>query len=79
MIFPDKKKVASIILSRMGKDGVPKESKLPDGSGSMDEYSAFAEDMLDAFKSESVERLAKILKSFHEMIKEEDVEQDSGE
>jgi len=54
-------------------------SKAPHESGEHNEYTAFAEDMISAMKDGSVQRLASCLKAFHEMIEEEDKEQDQME
>ena len=76
MIF-DKKKSISVILSRMGKDGRASESEVAHESGEHNEYTAMAEDMIDAMKNGSVQNLASCLKAFHEMIEAEDLEQDA--
>lgn len=78
MIF-DKKKSVSVILSKMGKDGRTSESSVAHESGEHDEYSSYAEDMIAALESKSVQKLAACLKSFHQMIMHEDAEQDAGE
>lgn len=75
MIF-DKKKSVSVILSKLGKDGRTSESEVAHESGEHNEYTAFAEDMIAAFKDGSVQKLASCLEAFHEMVKEEDEEQD---
>ena len=61
MIF-DKKKSVSVILSKLGKDGRVHETDVAHESGEHDEYSAFAEDLLSAFKDGSVQRIASVLK-----------------
>lgn len=79
MFLHDRKKAVSVILSKMGKDGSTSEVHVASEGGGHDEYSAFAEDMLAAFEDKSVQKLASCLKAFHEMIMEEDEEQDQGE
>lgn len=76
MIIADKKRAATIILSKMFKDGGMSESEVKPEGGEHDEYSAFAEDMLAAIQGGSVAGLAKALKGFHDMIKGADEEQD---
>lgn len=77
-IIGDRKKAVSVILSKMRKDGGTSEVETAPESGEHDTYTSFAEDMLEAFKSGSVQRLAASLKAFHEMIADEDEEQDAG-
>lgn len=79
-MFPiDKKKTAMIILAKMGKDGKSEHQEVKNEEG-MDEdvaeYKAVAEDMLQAISDKSVDKLAEVLKAFHEIIKHEDIEQD---
>lgn len=78
MIF-NKKKAVSVILSRMGEDGRQRETQVAHGSREPDEYSSLADSLMEAFKEGSRERLANVLKSFHAMIKDEDLDQDMGE
>lgn len=68
-----------MILSRMDKDGKTSEMEVKPEEGEFTEYHAFAESIMSAIKDSSVADLAKALEEFHEMIKEEDVEQDLGE
>lgn len=79
MIIGDKKKAVSVILSKMKPDGGTSESEVAPESGDHDEYTAFAEDMLSAFKAGSVHDLARCLREFHHMIEEEDEAQDAEE
>lgn len=79
-MFPiDKKKTAMIILAKMGKDG-KSEYQEKKNEESMDddysEYKACAEDFMQAISDKSVEKMAEVLKAFHEIVKHEDVEQD---
>lgn len=76
MIIPDKKKAISVILSKMNKDGSVTESHVAPETGAHDEYTSFAEDIIHAIESKSVQKLASCLRAFHEMIAEEDKEQD---
>ena len=68
-----------MILSKMAKDGASHEVSVAHEDGMHDEYSAFAEDIISAVKDGSVMELAKCLKAFHEMIKEDDEMQDAEE
>lgn len=77
MLFNDKKKAVTVILSKLHRDGRETESDVAHESGEHNEYTACAEDMLAAFKSGSVQDLAACLKAFHEMIEEEHKEQGS--
>lgn len=79
MIIGDKKKAVSVILSKMGKDGSVKETNVASESGEMNEYTAFAEDIISAVENKSVQGLASCLKAFHEMIMDQDEEQDEME
>lgn len=63
----------------MGKDGRASETPVAHEGGEYDEYTSMAEDIISAAKEGSVQKLASCLKAFHEMIKEEDEEQDAGE
>jgi hypothetical protein len=75
-MFPiDKKKTAMVILSKMGKDQEVKEEESSDESMAM--YEAFAEDIMQAVNDKSVMSLAAVLKSFHEMIEEQDEAEDA--
>jgi len=76
MILNDKKKAVSVILSKMKKDGGTTEVHVMPEEGEHNEYTAFAEDILHAVEKKSVQSLASCLKAFHEMIMEEDEEQD---
>jgi len=78
-MFFDKKRAASVILSKMDKDGRSKEMHVAPESGEHNEYTSFAEDLLSAVKENSVQRVASVLKNYHEMIKEEDEEEDKQE
>lgn len=75
MLF-DKKKAATLILSKMDKRGKASEVEAAHESGEHNEYTSYAEDMLAAFESKSVQKLAACLKSFHQMVADEDYEQD---
>jgi hypothetical protein len=77
MLF-DKKKAATVILSKMGKDGRQTETDMAHEGGDYDEYTSYAEDMLAAIAAKSPLKLASCLKAFHEMVQEEDEEQDAG-
>jgi hypothetical protein len=79
MIILDKKKSVSAILSRLRKDGSTLEAEVEQESSPHDEYTAFAEEMISAFQSGSVQRLSACLKEFHEMIEDKDEEQDAKE
>lgn len=79
MFFNDKKKVASVILSKMKGNGESSETEVASESGEHDEYTSLAEDILSAMKSGSVQSLASCLKSLCSMVKEEDETQDAGE
>lgn len=48
-------------------------------SGDHNEYTAFAEDMMAAYKKDSIQDLAACLKEFHKMIMSDDEAQDSRE
>jgi len=75
-MFPiDKKKTAMVILSKMGKDQEVKEEESSDESIEM--YKAFAEDIMQAVSDKSIMDLASVLKSFHEMIEEQDEVEDA--
>lgn len=76
MIF-DKKRAASMILSKLGKDGKTREMEVTPEHGAYNEYHSIAEDMLQAFKEGSVHRLASTLKAYHSMIEDADEEQDA--
>jgi hypothetical protein len=79
-IFPDKKKAVNIILSKRRPDGSHSETEVATESDSdHDVYTACAEDMMAAMRSDSVKYLAQALKAFHDLVKEEDIEQDAGE
>lgn len=78
MIIPDKRKAISVIMSKIGKDGRPQETEVASESGPMDEYTALAEDLLAAVASKSKQKVASVLRSYHDMIKGEDEEQDMG-
>lgn len=73
MFFNDKKKAATIILSKIKKDGSSSESESKPGSDEPDVYRELAE----TIKGGDVGAIAASLKAFHEMIAEEDEEQDS--
>lgn len=78
-MFPiDKKKTAMLILAKMGKDGKSEnmEVKNENGDDEASEYKACAEDMMQAVQDKSVEKMMEVLKAFHEIIKNKDVEQD---
>lgn len=78
-MFPiDKKKTAMLILAKMGKDGKSEnmEVKNENGEDESSEYKACAEDMMQAVQDKSVEKMMEVLKAFHEIIKNKDVEQD---
>lgn len=62
----------------MKPDGSASEFEVAPESGEHNEYTEFARDMIEAYKKGSVMELAKCLKAFHEMIKDEDEAQDSG-
>jgi len=75
-MFPiDKKKTAMIILSKMGKDQEVKDESETDDSLEM--YKAFAEDLMQSINDKSVQGVAQVLKSFHELMEEKDEEQDA--
>lgn len=78
MIF-DKKRSVSMILSKMDKDGKVTETDVAQESGPQDAYTAFAEDLMSAIKDGSVQRAASVLRSYHEMIMDEDEIQDAKE
>lgn len=63
----------------MGKDGRSSETPVAPESGDHDEYTSHAEDLIAAMKSGSVQGVAAVLKSYHEMIEEDDEAQDAGE
>lgn len=75
-MFFDKKRSVSGIMSLMDKDGRRSEVNLAPESGEHNEYTAMAEELLSAAQNNSVNQLASMLKSFHEMIAEADEEQD---
>lgn len=76
MIF-DKKKAASVILSKMGADGRVAESEVKPEVGEHDEYTSFAEDFISAAKDGSVQKMAACLRAFHRMIEDADEDQDA--
>lgn len=82
-MFPiDKKKTAMLILTKMGKDGESKSQEVENEESIGEdhaEYHAIAEEMLQAISDKSMIDLAKVLQSFHEIIKHEDKEQDAKE
>lgn len=77
MIF-DKKRAVSVILSKTGEDGRTVEVEVSPETGEHDEYTSIAEDLVAHMKSGSVQGVAKCLRVFHELVKEEDEEQDAG-
>jgi hypothetical protein len=77
-MFPiDKKKTAMLIISKMGKEQEVKDESEISSDDSSATYKAFAEDMLQAISDKSVVDLSNVLKSFHEMIEEQDEVEDS--
>lgn len=76
MFLNDKKKAVSVILSKVRPDGSESESEVAEEAKEGGEYEAFAEDLLAAIESKSVQSLAQVLRSFHEMIEEQDEEED---
>lgn len=77
-MFPiDKKKTAMIILSKMGKDQEVKQESESDES--LDMYKAFAEDLMQAINDKSVQGVAEVFKSFHELMEEMDEGEDAEE
>ena len=76
MIF-DKKRAVSVILSKTGKDGRTVEVEVSPETGEHDEYTSIAEEMLAHIQGGSVQGVAKCLRVFHELVKEEDEEQDA--
>lgn len=71
------RKTVSAILSKMDKDGRSAEAEVAPESGEHNEYTALAEDLMTASKSGSVHGIAAVLKKFHQMIAEDDEEQDA--
>lgn len=72
MIF-DKKKAASVILSRMGSDGRGTETPVKPETGEHDEYTELAESLLSSVKEGSVQGVASVLRSVCEMGEDEEV------
>jgi hypothetical protein len=78
MIF-DKKKSVSVILSKMNKDGETSEVNVSHESGDHDVYTSLAEDLIAGTKEGSVQKVASVLRSYHEMIEEDDEQDDQEE
>jgi hypothetical protein len=82
MIIPDHKKVATIILSRMGKDGAeksmdaPPEESMEDGKEGLD---SAAEEMMMAMHSKSSVDFRKALCSFLDQYEASEGDSDEGE
>jgi hypothetical protein len=77
-MFPiDKKKAATIIISKMGKEVEAKDEESNDDSIEM--YKSFAHDLLQAISDKSVVSIAQVLKDFHEMVEELDESEDIEE
>lgn len=59
-------------MSKLHGDGTTTETNVRPESGEHNVYRALAEDIIAAVKDGSVNNLEECLKSFHEMIKDED-------
>lgn len=79
MIIGDKNRNIGLIVSTMKPDGSQTEVNISPSNGDYDEYTSFAEDILSSIKDGSVKKLSNCLRKFHEMIKDEDMEQDMDE
>lgn len=73
MIIANKKRAVSMILSKMKSDGSTSETEVAPETGDHNQYTSLAEDMLQAFKSGSVQELAACLK----VIMNDDQSQDA--
>lgn len=83
MFLLDKKKVVSVILSKM-KDGKSKDLETKpeesvDSGIKDDAFTSFAEDMMQAFQDKSVLSLSQVLESFFEYVQSKDMDQDEQE
>jgi hypothetical protein len=77
-MFPiDKKKTAMLIISKMGKEQEVKDEESMESDDNIETYKAFAQDIMQAMNDKSIIDLAKVLKSFHEMIEEKDELEDN--
>ena len=79
MLFNNKKKDQISILTKMKPDGSTSEMKKSEEGGEHNEYTACAEVILAALESKSIQGLASALRAFHDLVKEEDLEQDAEE
>lgn len=79
MLFRNKKKDQISILTKMHPDGSTSEMKKAEEGNEHNEYTSCAEDIISAVQSGSIQKMASALKAFHELVKEEDLEQDAKE
>lgn len=77
MIFPDKKKAVTVILSRFGKDGSSKEMPVKPEEGEASPVKGIAEDMMQALHDKSVMGLEGALSALISHIQVMDEEQDA--
>lgn len=77
MIIPDKKKTVSVILGKLGKDGMGTPVKPESDMGSPDAgLRSAAEELMMAIKGDSVDHLMSAMKAF---IAEADLAEDASE
>ena len=81
MFLPDKKKAASIILSRMsgGKEKTTEAAPTEQVGVKDDAYTSMAEDLLQALEAKSVPDIAEVLESVCQYMQATDDDADSGE
>lgn len=75
----DKKNVASVIISRMKKDGEVKDAPEQDGAkmDSPDDYDIAIDELMDAFEKKDKRALKDAMKSFVQMCMDESPEESS--
>lgn len=70
MFFNDKKKVSSVILSRMKGNGQEMSADVAPESDVHNEYTSLAEEFFAALESKSVQHLASLFKQLNELGEE---------
>lgn len=78
MIIPDHKRITTVILSRLKNNKTESMAVKPEKSvEGVDELEIAAQDLLQAINDKSVLGVKAALKSFMDLIQEDDAEEDS--